>query len=307
MTKTAIIALGGNAILQPGQRGTLAEQQANIRDACRQIARVIAAGYRVVLTHGNGPQVGNILIQNEEARFVVPPMPLDVCGAQSGGMIGYLFQQELQRQTGRLAVALVTQVVVDPADPAFSNPTKPVGPFYTPDKAAQMMERQGWIMKEDAGRGWRRVVPSPQPTRVVEAAAIRELVNAGVLVIAAGGGGVPVIETADGLQGVEAVIDKDLASQKLAMEMGADLLVILTDVPKVFINYGLPSQQALDRVTVAEATRYLAEDHFKAGSMKAKVEGAVKFVQTGGERAIIAPLHEAAAAVLGQAGTHFVA
>ncbi len=305
--KTAVIALGGNAILQPGQRGTLEEQQSNIRAACTQIARVIEAGYRVVLTHGNGPQVGNILIQNEEARFVVPPMPLDVCGAQSEGMIGYLFQQELQRLTGRTCVSLVTQVVVDPADPAFQNPAKPVGPFYTPEKASQMMAKQGWIMKEDAGRGWRRVVPSPLPVRVVEVEAIRQLVDAGMLVIACGGGGVPVMESPEGLCGVEAVIDKDLAAQKLAMEMGADLLVILTDVPRVYINFGLPTQQALTRVGVAEALVLLGEGHFKAGSMKAKVEGAVKFVQAGGGRAVIASLQEAAEAVLGDAGTHFVA
>lgn len=306
MTRTAVIALGGNAILQPGQRGTLAEQQANIRAASVQIARLILDGYRVVLTHGNGPQVGNILIQNEEARFVVPPMPLDVCGAQSEGMIGYLFQQELQKLTGRAAVSLVTQVVVDAADPAFTHPTKPVGPFYTPDKAHQMMATQGWIMKEDAGRGWRRVVPSPQPKRVVEVDAIRRLVDADVLVIACGGGGVPVMETPEGLVGVEAVIDKDLAAQKLAREMGADLLVILTDVPRVCINFGLPNQQALSQVTVSEAERYLDEGHFKPGSMKTKVQGAIRFLREGGERAVIASLAEAVSAVQGQAGTQLL-
>lgn len=306
MTKTAVIALGGNAILQPGQRGTLQEQQDNIRSACTEIAKLIADGYRVVLTHGNGPQVGNILIQNEEARFVVPPMPLDVCGAQSEGMIGYLFQQELQRQTGRTAVSLVTQVVVAADDPAFRDPTKPVGPFYTPEKAKQMRARHKWVMREDAGRGWRRVVPSPQPVRVVEVEAIRRLVEAGMLVIACGGGGVPVVEGPQGLQGVEAVIDKDLAAQQLAMEMKAEVLLILTDVPQVYINFGLPDQQALSEVPVAEALRYLDEGHFKAGSMKAKVEGAVRFVQGGGERGIIARLTDAATAVRGHAGTHFV-
>jgi len=306
LSKTAVIALGGNAILRPGQRGTLAEQQANIAAASVQIARVIASGYRVVLTHGNGPQVGNILIQNEEARFVVPPMPLDVCGAQSAGMIGYLFQQELQRQTGQTAVSLVTQVVVDSADPAFADPSKPVGPFYTPAKANQLIASQGWIMKEDAGRGWRRVVPSPQPKRVVEVQAIKELVTAGKLVVACGGGGVPVVETANGLVGVEAVIDKDLAAQKLAIEMQAELLVILTDVPRVYINFGLSNQKALERVSVEEGLRYLAEGHFKAGSMKTKVEGALGFVQAGGERAIIAELGQAEAAVRGKAGTQFV-
>lgn len=302
-----MVALGGNAILRPGQRGSLEEQQANIAAACTQIAEIIADGYDVVLSHGNGPQVGNILIQNEEARYIVPPMPLDVCGAQSQGMIGYLFQQELQRQTGRIALSVVTQVVVDPADPAFANPTKPVGPFYTPEKAKQMMARHGWVMREDAGRGWRRVVPSPLPLRVVEANAIRALVSSGALVIACGGGGVPVVEANGSMVGVEAVIDKDLAAQKLAMEMGADLLLLLTDVPRVYINYGLPNQEALERVPAVDALRYLQEGHFKAGSMKAKVEGAVQFLQAGGSRAVIAALDQAAAAVRGEAGTHFVA
>lgn len=306
MTKTAVIALGGNAILRPGQRGTVGEQQANIASACGPISEVVRQGYRVVLSHGNGPQVGNILIQNEEARFVVPAMPLDVCGAQSQGMIGYLFQQELQRQTGRAVVSLVTQVVVDPADPAFHDPSKPVGPFYTPDKANQMMTRHGWTMKEDAGRGWRRVVPSPIPVRVVEAGAIRALVQTGALVIACGGGGVPVMETEDGLRGVEAVIDKDLAAQRLAGEMGADLLVILTDVPRVYINFGMANQMALTQVTVSEAEKYLAEGHFRAGSMRAKVEGALQFLKAGGKRAVIASLDQAADAILGAAGTHFV-
>lgn len=306
MIKTAVIALGGNAILQPGQAGTLREQQTNIRDACRQIAQVIKSGYRVVLTHGNGPQVGNILIQNEEARATVPAMPLDVCGAQTQGMLGYLYQQELQRQTGQPVVSLITQVVVDPHDQAFANPTKPVGPFYTPSRAEQMIRKHGWIMKEDGSRGWRRVVPSPQPGRVVEVEAIRQLVDAGMLVIACGGGGVPVVESPAGLQGVEAVIDKDLATQRLAMDLGADLLVLLTDVPRVYINFGLPTQQALEQVSIADAERYLAEGHFAAGSMKAKVEGAIRFVKAGGERAVIATLSEAAEAVCGRAGTQFV-
>lgn len=300
-----MIALGGNAILQPGQMGTLEEQQAHIRDACEQIAKVIEDGYRVVLSHGNGPQVGNILIQNEEARAVVPPMPLDVCGAQSQGMLGYLFQQELQRQSGKPVVSLVTQVVVDPLDQAFDNPTKPVGPFYTPRRAERMVAKHGWSMKEDSGRGWRRVVPSPRPVRVVEAVAIRRLIEAGMLMIACGGGGVPVVEDEQGLHGVEAVIDKDLAAQKLATEMGADLLVILTDVPHVYINFGLPTQQALTQVFLVDAERYLGEGHFEAGSMRTKVEGAIAFLKAGGERAVIATLTQAQAAVRGEAGTQF--
>lgn len=309
MAQTVVIALGGNAILQPRQRGTPQEQIANIRTACQAIARVAAGGWSVVLTHGNGPQVGNILLQNEEARHVVPPMPLDLCGAQTQGMIGYLFQQELQRATGRPAVSLVTQVVVDGGDPAFASPTKPVGPFYTPAQAQELIRTRSWQMKEDAGRGWRRVVPSPQPLRVVEAEAIRALVAAGALVIASGGGGVPVVAEGPGqLRGVEAVIDKDLAATVLAAEVGADLLVILTDVAQVFINFGRPDQQPLTQVTALELERHLADGQFRAGSMQPKVEAAVRFVRSGsGRRAVIASLADAAEAVAGRAGTQVVA
>ncbi|HWI65408.1 MAG TPA: carbamate kinase, partial [Symbiobacteriaceae bacterium] len=234
---------------------------------------------------------------------VAPPAPLDVCGAQSQGMIGYLFQQELQRLTGCPAVSLVTQVVVDPADPAFLNPSKPVGPFYTPDKALRHQEEQGWAMKEDAGRGWRRVVPSPLPRKVVEVEAVRKLVEAGALVIACGGGGVPVAEAAGALSGVEAVIDKDQTAAVLARELGADLLVILTDVEAAAVDYGKSSQRALGAVTVAELEALAAEGHFKSGSMRPKVEAALRFVRGGGERAAIASLARAAEAVLGTAGT----
>lgn len=304
MPKTVVIALGGNAILQPGQRGTPAEQRANIAAACEQIAAVVGEGHRVVLTHGNGPQVGNILLQNEEARHTVPPMTLDICGAQSQGMLGYLFQQELQRLTGRPAVSLVTQVEVDPQDPAFADPTKPVGPFYTPDKARSMMDQHGWVMREDAGRGWRRMVASPRPVALVEAESINRLVGSGVLVIASGGGGVPVARSAEGgLTGVEAVIDKDRAATLLARTVGADLLVILTDVPRVCIHFGTPQQEALGRVTAADLERYQAEGHFKAGSMGPKVAAALAFVRSGGERAAIGGLTTAAEAVRGEAGT----
>lgn len=300
---TVVIALGGNAILQPGQRGTVAEQRANIATACEEVARVLAGGHRVILTHGNGPQVGNILLQNEEARAVVPPCTLDLCGAQSQGLIGYLFQQELQRRTGRPAVSLVTQVVVDPADPAFTNPTKPVGPFYTPDAALRLQEERGWAMKEDAGRGWRRVVPSPEPRRVVEVEAIRRLADGGGLVVACGGGGVPVAEDAGTLSGLEAVIDKDLTAAVLARDLGAELLVILTDVDAVALHYGRPAQRPLGAVTVAELERHAADGHFRAGSMRPKVEAAVRFVRGGGARAAIASLARAAEAVAGSAGT----
>lgn len=308
MGKIAVIALGGNAILRRGQKGTAEEQAENVRTACRQIARVVGRGYRVVVTHGNGPQVGNILIQNEAARDRVPAMPLDVCGAQSQGQIGYLLQRELgvalwAQGVPRPVVTVVTQVVVDPQDPAFRDPTKPVGPFYAEHEARVLMEAEGWVMREDAGRGWRRVVPSPAPRRVVELDAIRELVRLGAVVVAAGGGGVPVAEGTHGLRGVEAVIDKDLTAQRLATELGADLLAILTDVPWVYLHYGTAEQKQLTRVTASELEAYLREGHFAGGSMRAKVEGAIAFVRAGGERAVIAALDEALAAVEGQRGT----
>lgn len=308
---TVVIALGGNAILQPGQRGTAAEQVQNVRAACRPIARVIARGHRVVLTHGNGPQVGNILIQNEAARHQVPAMPLDVCGAESQGMIGYLLQRELGAALAaegapRPVVTVVTQVVVDPGDPAFRSPVKPVGPFYDEGRARELMAARGWAMREDAGRGWRRVVPSPVPRRIVELEAIRGLTERGIVVVAAGGGGIPVAETPAGLVGVEAVIDKDLAAARLAADLRADLLVILTDVPHVYVHYGSPRQRPLGRVGVSELQAYLDAGHFAAGSMRAKVEGALAFVRAGGKRAVIAGLDQALGAVEGTSGTHVV-
>lgn len=309
MHKTVVVALGGNAILRPRQNGTPEQQLANLAAACERVAGLIAAGYRVVLTHGNGPQVGNILIQNEEASTVVPPMPLDVCGAQSQGMIGYWVQQQLGnvlRRQGleRPVVTLVTQVQVDPADPAFARPTKPVGPFYTPDKARRMMTRKGWQMHEDANRGWRRVVPSPEPVAIVEGEVIRQLVETGCVVICNGGGGVPVAAGAAGqLAGSEAVIDKDLAGQRLATDLGAEAYMMLTDVEHVALNFGRPEQVNLGRITPAEARRYMQAGHFRAGSMAPKVEAAIRFVEKGGEMAVITSLENAAAAISGQVGT----
>lgn len=308
MSRIVVIALGGHAILRPGQPGTLAEQTANIRAACRPIAGIIRRGDRVVLTHGNGPQVGNLLLQNEAARDRVPPMPLDVLGAACQGEMGYLFQRELQGElrqqgTGRLVVSLVTQVAVDAHDPAFRQPAKPVGPFYPEEQARALMAAGGGPFAEDAGRGWRRVVPSPRPQRIVELAAIRSLAESGAVVIACGGGGIPVVEGPEGWQGVEAVIDKDLAAARLAADLGARVLLLLTDVPAVCLRYGQPGQQPLGAVSAEEALRYLAEGHFPAGSMRPKVEAAVQFVSAGGERAIITDLDTALAALEGAAGT----
>ncbi|NLE21212.1 MAG: carbamate kinase [Actinobacteria bacterium] len=308
--RTVVVALGGNAILQPGQLGTFEEQLFNIDGAMRRIAALAADGWRVVLTHGNGPQVGNLLIQNALAAKTVAPMPMDVCGAMSQGQIGYLAAQTLanhlaKRGVDAPVVTVVTQVAVDPADKAFENPTKPVGPFYTEGDARRMMLEEGVAMKEDAGRGWRRVVPSPEPREIVELEAVRDLVEGGCLVVCSGGGGVPVVRSRGALSGIDAVIDKDLAAALLARQLGADALLILTDVPKAYIHYGTPEQEALDTVTASQMRAYAAAGHFKAGSMGPKVEACLRFVDAGGE-SVIASLTEVKEALAGRAGTHIV-
>ncbi len=311
MTKnetTVVIALGGNAILQPGQVGTFEEQLVNVDDTCRRIARMVVDGYRVVVTHGNGPQVGNILIQNETAAKLVAPMPMDVCGAESQGQIGYMLEQCLSNHLRRLraanpVVTLLTETIVDLDDPSFSRPSKPVGPFYSEGKAKEMALEKGFAMREDAGRGWRRVVPSPQPVGIVQLETIAQLVHGGALVICGGGGGIPVYRARDGaLHGVEAVIDKDLAASRLALDLGADILMILTDVSKIYLSYGTPEQRALDRGTWMEMVAYAEAGHFKAGSMGPKVDAAIRFARAGGT-AIIAALLDALPALKGEAGT----
>lgn len=311
---TVVLALGGNAILQAGQKGTHKEQQENIRLAAESVAELVRAGHRVVVTHGNGPQVGNVLIQQEEGAAVVPPMPLDVCGAQTQGMLGYMFQHELgnamrRRGLEHPVVTIVTQTEVRADDPAFAEPSKPVGPYYTPARAERAMEEKGWKMKEDKARGgWRRVVASPVPVSIVERGSIVRLVQEGALVVAAGGGGAPVVREADGtLRGVEAVIDKDLAGFSLAMDVKADVFMILTDVKHVAVHFGTPEQKNLTRVTTAEMRAYQQEGHFKAGSMGPKVEACLRFAETAGGRAVIASLAEALQAVEGTAGTQIVA
>ncbi|MHB9145377.1 MAG: carbamate kinase [Symbiobacteriia bacterium] len=308
MARTVVVALGGNAILQAGQAGTAAEQLNNVERACWQILEIIQAGDRVVLTHGNGPQVGAILLQ-QEGHVRAPAMPLDVCGAESQGLIGYFIQNRLGnmlREAGLATpvAALVTQVLVDPADPAFQHPSKPVGPFYTREQGMALAQERGWAMREDAGRGWRRVVPSPAPLAICEAEVIRALTAAGVVVICAGGGGIPVHRTAAGLlEGCEAVIDKDLAAERLAAEVNADLLLILTDVPKVVLHHRQPEQVALGRLSTAAARRHLAEGQFAAGSMGPKVEALVRFAEATGRWGAIASLADAARAARGLAGT----
>ena len=308
-----LTALGGNAILQRGQKGSAEEQAENVEKTAEQIVRMIKAGHDVVVTHGNGPQVGAILIQNELGSSSVPAMPMDVCGAESQGMIGYMFCQSFQNIFAREgmkeheAVCLVTRVEVDGDDPAFARPAKPVGPFSTEEAARRRMAETGEAWAEDAGRGWRRVVPSPEPRAVVDEKAINSLLEKGFTVIASGGGGIPVIRTPGGvLKGVEAVIDKDLAAERLAAAVGAEVLMIFTDVPGAAINYGRPDMKWLGRVTADELEAYEKEGHFRAGSMGPKIRAAIRFVKRGGNRAAIASLEDALEALEGKAGTQVV-
>jgi carbamate kinase len=312
--ETLVVALGGNAIQQSGEKGTAEEQFANVSRAMASVAELADRGYRVVLTHGNGPQVGTILLQQAaaEASDGIPAMPMDVAGAMSQGQLGYMMQQCLQnelRKRGRPwpVATVITQMVVDPHDPAFSNPTKPIGPFYTQEKAEELRAK-GYTVIEDSGRGYRRVVPSPQPAALAEIYAIRTLVNSGALVICSGGGGIPVVRDKDGLlHGVEAVIDKDMGASLIAQKLDADRLLILTDVEQAAINYRKPDQRALGHVGVDEMKGYVEEGHFAAGSMGPKVRAAISFVEAGGKEAIITQLQSSLAAVEGKTGTHVVA
>ncbi len=310
MSKRIVIAFGGNAILQKGQEGNVHEQFANTRTAIDRIVGLIREGHKIVITHGNGPQVGNMMIRVDRSRGFAYDLPLGVCVADTQGEMGYMIAQSLQNRLirekiEREVVAVVTQVVVDREDPSMKNPTKPVGRFYTEAEAKGMMA-EGKHMVEDAGRGWRHVVPSPKPSRVVESRIIRQLMEEGVIVIACGGGGMPVYIEDDGTyEGVDGVVDKDHASSVLAREVGADEFIILTEVDKVALNFNQPGQRFLDRLTVAEARQYLAEGHFHKGSMGPKVEAVVEFIEHGGKSAIIASLDKAYDALHGRAGTHF--
>ncbi|HOO63245.1 MAG TPA: carbamate kinase [Synergistaceae bacterium] len=313
MSKRVVVALGGNAILQRGQKGTAEDQMASVYNTAVQIVRMIEAGYEVILTHGNGPQVGAILIQNELGSRQVPAMPMDVCGSETQGFIGYMFCQSLRNimtekgLKGHEPVCVVTQVEVDSHDPAFENPSKPVGPFFTEEEAQRRIQEKGEHWIEDSGRGWRRVVPSPNPKHIVEIPIIRQLVEAGSVVVASGGGGIPVVSNEKGLlSGVEAVIDKDLAGQRLAQEVGAHLFMILTDVPNVALHYNTENEVRLGEVSVEEMESYQKEGHFKAGSMGPKVEATLRFVRNGGECALIANLEQALDALQGKAGTRII-
>jgi carbamate kinase len=307
-----VIALGGNAINQPHEKGTTEEQFRNVDKTARQAALLAKAGYRLVITHGNGPQAGALLIQQEEAARLVPAQSLAACGAMTQGQIGWMLQNRLAHRLAEAGLSVpvctvVTQVEVSPEDPDFQNPSKPVGPFYTKEEALALQEQKGYIVKEvkpAAPRGWRRVVPSPEPIDIVEKVPINALLAGGAIVIAGGGGGIPVMKNGDGsYSGVEAVIDKDRAGFKLAQAVAADRFLILTDVEKACLHYNRPNQRPLDRMSVAEAERYLAEGHFLAGSMGPKVQAAVRFVRWSGKEAIITSLDTAQQALEGHTGT----
>ena len=308
--KKLVIALGGNALQEAGKPATAQAQLEVVEKTSEYIADIVERGYEVIVAHGNGPQVGRIVIQNEVASASTPAMPFDVCGAMSQGMIGYHIQQGLSkvlrhRGINKNVVTIVTQVVVDKDDPKFKAPSKPIGPFYTEEEAKAIAAEKGYTMKEDAGRGWRRVVASPLPVEIVELDAVETLNDAGFVVVTVGGGGIPVVRNEAGdLEGVAAVIDKDLASEKLARDMDADALVILTAVEKVSINFKKPDQKDLDRMSAAEAKQYIKEGHFAPGSMLPKIEAALNFVESkSGRIAIITSLDKAVDAIEGRAGT----
>jgi carbamate kinase len=306
-----VIALGGNALLRRGAADTYEEMYVAARAAAERVADIAADGWEVVVTHGNGPQVGRILMQQEAAAKQVHPMPLDVCGAESQGQIGYLLQVTIgdvffERDMERPVATILTLTRVRAHDPAFRTPTKYVGPYFTEAQARRREEQRGWSMRPDPHGGWRRVVPSPKPYSIVETPVIRRLVADGVIVIASGGGGVPVVERGPRLIGKEGVVDKDLAASILAHEVEADVLLILTDVAKVQRGFGSLMPEDIDRMDAAEAARLLKRGEFGAGSMGPKVEAAMRFVQHGGRRAIIADLTQAREALAGEAGTQLV-
>ena len=309
MAEKIVVALGGNA-LQSGKSEPTAEAQLKVvRNTCERIADISDMGYEVAVVHGNGPQVGRILLASETAKDVTPAMPFDVCGAMSQGYIGYHLQQALKyalnkRNKNIPVVTLATQMIVEPDDPGFKNPTKPIGPFYSEEEAKALQEEKGYTMKEDAGRGWRRVVASPIPRKIVEIESVKQLWDS-TIVITCGGGGIPVIENWDGsLEGVAAVIDKDFAAELLAEQIEADVLMILTEVEKVAINFNKPDQQDLDHLTLSDGVKYIEEGQFPAGSMLPKVEAAMKFVrQFPSKKAIMTSLDKAVDALEGKTGT----
>ncbi len=309
--KKAVIALGGNAIASSGKEN-IHEQFANTRKSLEGIVELIQEGYNLAITHGNGPQVGNALLRVERTIKEIPALPLGVIVADTEGGMGYMIEQSLQNKLTRLnipreVVTIVTQIIVDPDDPSIINPTKFIGPYYTEKQAETLSVQYGWVVKEDSGRGYRRLVPSPIPRRIINRHIIQELVDQGVVVIAAGGGGIPVYTENDGAyEGVDAVIDKDRASAVLAHDIGAQTLVILTGVDNVCLRFKQPDQAALAKITLAQARQYQAEGHFPAGSMGPKIEAAIAFLESGGRDVVITSLEKAKPALQGSAGTRII-
>jgi len=308
---TAIVAIGGNSLIRAGEKGTIAEQMANVRLTADALVKLIAEGYNLVITHGNGPQVGAALLRSERAADEAYRLPLDVCVAATQGEIGYLLQQALTERLSkaglkRSVVSLLTQVVVARDDPAMTHPTKPIGPFYTQRDAESRRARFGWAVVDDAARGWRRVVPSPQPLEIIEENAIRALVQTGALVIACGGGGIPVVRENGHFAGVDAVIDKDSASVLLALQLKADLLVMATDADFVYVNYRKPDQRAIEQIDATELRKLYDAGQFPPGNMGPKIAAALRFVEHGGQRALITSYERLTEAMRGHTGTQIV-
>lgn len=310
MSGLAVVAVGGNSLIRDKAHQSIPDQYQALVETAGHITDLVEAGWRVVVTHGNGPQVGFILLRSEMARTRVHPVPLDVIVADTQGSIGYHLQQTLHNQFRRrglekMAVSVITQVIVEADDPAFKKPSKPIGPFLDEEEARRREAEEGWEVAEDSGRGWRRLVASPKPQEIVELAAVRAMLEAGYVVVAGGGGGIPVVSDGQGIfEGVAAVVDKDLASSLLARQLEADLFVISTGVEKVCLNFGKPDQLELDRVTLAEARQYLEQGHFKAGSMRPKVEAVLSYLEGGGKRVLITNPENLKRALEGKTGTH---
>lgn len=311
--KIALIAFGGNALLPENQRGLQEEQMRNAQKAAKLMVHIVGKGYELIIVHGNGPQVGNLLIQMEEAVTKIPPFSLEVCDAMTEGSMGYMLERAIinelrTRSLDKEVATLVTQVIVDKEDPAFQNPTKPVGPFYSKYRAQMLAKEKKWAMIEDAGRGYRKVVPSPKPIDVVSKWIIRDLVHAGRVVIAAGGGGIPIIINGRGLfKGMEAVIDKDYVASLIAREVKVDLFIILTNIERVCLDYGTPQERPVDVMTAAEAKEYLSQGQFPPGSMAPKIEAAIEYIQAGGKEVLITSASHLKAALIKRSGTRIVA
>lgn len=312
----AVVAFGGNALLRPEDHGTQEEQIARAKQAARWLAEIVRLGYKLIVVHGNGPQVGNILVQAEEASTKIPPQSLDVCVAQTEGSIGFMLQQAIRNRlesiglpasTSGEVATILTEVEVDVNDPAFKRPTKPIGPFFTRYRAEALERDLGWTMKEDSGRGWRHVVPSPRPLRILNVNTVARMLESAAVVVAAGGGGIPVVKGRDGQwRGIEAVIDKDYASARLAADLNADLFIILTGVPKVALDFGKPTQRFVERLTVTEAEKHLADGQFPPGSMGPKIESALQFVKATNKQVLITDVDVLREALQGKDGTVIV-